>query len=211
MSAKSFTSFGLLLTYAGVLLTRFIFTSIFGEPLSEAPFIFKELINLGMVGVLIWIIQHKENLSLASIGLTKRPWKEVALWSFIIFCLTVAGMLLALGLVKYLNLPFGESKAFDKLSVFSIILVCLRAGILEEVFFRGYQLERWQAIFKNKWVASALSLIPFAFLHYTQGWAGIIISFTAGAVLTATYWWKKNLQANMIAHFFIDFMANIGR
>jgi membrane protease YdiL (CAAX protease family) len=53
--------------------------------------------------------------------------------------------------------------------------------------------------------------VPFALLHYTQGWSGIIISFAAGAVLTATYWWKRNLPANMIAHFLIDFLANIGR
>jgi len=90
-------------------------------------------------------------------------------------------------------------------------LFAFGAGILEEVFMRGYQLERWNSIFQNKWVASALSLVPFALRHYTQGWAGILIAFSAGVVLTAMYWWKRNLPANMIAHFAIDFMANIGQ
>ena len=210
-TANPFTWLGLLLTYATVPLTRLIFTQIFGEPLDETPFIFREMLNLSAVGVLFWLILKKENLTLESIGISRRSWKETALWSLAFFALTLGAMLLALVLCKYLGLPFGESKAFDKLSAFSITLVCLRAGILEEAFMRGYQLERWNAIFQNKWVASALSLIPFAFFHYTQGWAGIIISFAAGAVLTATYWWKRNLPANMIAHFAIDFMANIGR
>lgn len=202
---------GLLLSYTALPLTRLIFKAIYGEPLDEVPFILRETINLGTVALLFWLIMRKENLPLSSIGIGGKTWKETALWSLIIFGLTLGAMLLALLLVQALGLPFGESTAFDKLSAFSITLVCLRAGIAEEVFARGYQLERWNAFFQNKWVASAVSLIPFALLHYTQGWAGIIISFAAGAALTCAYWWKRNLPANMIAHFAIDFMANIGR
>lgn len=210
-STNVFTWFGLLLTYVSVPLTRLVFTHFFGEPLAEAPFIFRELLNLGTVALLFWLILRKEKLPLASIGISPRPWKETAGWSVVFFFLTVGAMLLALLLCKWMALPFGESKAFDNLSSFSITLVCLRAGILEETFMRGYQLERWNSMLQNKWLASALSLVPFALLHYTQGWAGILISFAAGAVLTATYWWKRNLPANMIAHFSIDFLANIGR
>lgn len=206
-----FTWLGLLLTYCAVPLTRFLFTHFFGEPLAEAPFILRELLNLGMVGLLFWLILNKEKLPLSSIGLSRRPWKEIALWTGIVFALTLGGMLLALGLCQYLKLPVGESRSFENLSAFSITLVCIRAGVLEEAFMRGYQLERWNALLHHKWAASALSLIPFALLHYPQGWAGILISFAAGAVLTACYWWKRNLPANMIAHFLIDFMANIGR
>lgn len=206
-----FTWLGLLLTYVSVTLTRYAFTQIYGDPLPEISFIFRELINLGTVALLFWLILKKEKLSLASIGITSRPWKETAIWSVAFFALTLGAILLAVGLCKLLGLPFGESKAFDNLSAFSITLVCLRAGILEEVFMRGYQLERWNTMLQNKWVASALSLIPFALLHYTQGLSGILISFAAGAVLTATYWWKRNLPANMIAHFLIDFLANIER
>lgn len=210
-SAKTsiYTWLGLLLTYTSVMINRAIFESIYGDQLDDGPFILRELINLGTVVLLFWIIRRKEGLPYSSIGLTPRPWKEVALWSLIIMVASVAAILLALLLVKSLGMSFGESKAFDKLSIFSIGLVCVRAGVLEEVFMRGYQLERWNTIFQNKWIASALSLLPFALLHYTQGWAGIIISFAAGAVLTAFYWWKRNLQANAIAHFSIDFLANI--
>lgn len=210
-TVNPYTWLGLLLTYVSVPLTRIIFTQFYGEPLPEIHFVFKELLNLSAVALLFWLILKKENLTLESIGISRRSWKETALWSLAFLVLTLGAMLLALGLCKWLGLPFGESKSFDNLSAFSITLVCLRAGVLEEVFMRGYQLERWNSIFQNKWLASALSLVPFALLHYTQGWAGILISFVAGAVLTATYWWKRNLPANMIAHFLIDFMANIGR
>lgn len=211
MSSKTYTWLGLLLSYSAIPLTRLVFNTIYGESLDDAPFILREMINLGAVALLLWIVVRKEGLPLSSIGIGGKTWIETLLWSLIIFALTLGAIFLALLLVRAMGLPFGESTAFDKLSAFSITLVCIRAGVAEEVFARGYQLERWNALFQNKWTASALSLIPFALLHYTQGWAGIIISFAAGAALTCTYWWKRNLPANMIAHFAIDFMANIGR
>lgn len=211
MPHKTFTWIGILITYCTLPFTGMLFRYFFGEEMDDGPFILKELINLAMVGLLLWIVLRKEQLPLATIGISRRPWKETALWTALIFVATLAAILLTLALVHALGLSFGESKAFDKLSAFSITLVCLRAGIAEEVFMRGFQLERWNTLLNNKWLATALSLLPFALLHYTQGLAGILISFAAGAVLSAMYWWKRNLPANMIAHFLIDFMANIGR
>jgi uncharacterized protein len=55
-------------------------------------------------------------------------------------------------------------------------------------------------------------LIPlaiFALGHYRQGVAGIIIALLTGAVLTYAYVWKRDLVANMIAHFTVDFVPNI--
>ncbi len=71
-TTNPFTWLGLLLTYATVPLTRLVFTQIFGEPLDEMPFIFREMLNLGVVGVLFWLILKKENLTLESIGISRR-------------------------------------------------------------------------------------------------------------------------------------------
>ena len=80
-----FTWLGLLLTYVSVTLTRYVFTQIYGDPLPEIPFIFRELLNLGTVALLFWLILKKEKLSLASIGITSRPWKETTIWSVAFF------------------------------------------------------------------------------------------------------------------------------
>jgi membrane protease YdiL (CAAX protease family) len=55
----------------------------------------------------------------------------------------------------------------------------------------------------------ALSVIPFALCHFSQGWAGVLIAFVGGGVLMATYLLKKNLTSNIIAHFAIDFIGNV--
>jgi membrane protease YdiL (CAAX protease family) len=82
--------------------------------------------------------------------------------------------------------------------------------VAEEVFMRGYLLERLTTLTRSPWAAVTLSLIPFALLHYPgQGWAGVLISFFAGGVLTWFYLWKRDLKANIIAHFLVDFIPNV--
>jgi len=137
---NKYTWLGLLLTYVTVSLARFIFTSLYGAQLDDAPFIFRELIHLGMVGVLFWLILNKEKLPLSSFGIRQRLWKETALWSVIISAATLAAILLALGSCKLLHLPYGESKAFNKLSLISITLVCLRGG------YFGRSVHAWLSI-----------------------------------------------------------------
>ena len=76
MPHKIYTWIGLLITYVTLPLTGIVFKRIFGEQMADGPFIAKELINLGMVGVLFWIILCKEKLPLSSIGISKKNWKE---------------------------------------------------------------------------------------------------------------------------------------
>jgi membrane protease YdiL (CAAX protease family) len=52
-------------------------------------------------------------------------------------------------------------------------------------------------------------LIFFAIFHYRQGLGGIIISFVAGAILAVLYIKRRDLKANMITHFLVDFVPNV--
>jgi membrane protease YdiL (CAAX protease family) len=71
-------------------------------------------------------------------------------------------------------------------------------------------LERLSSLTGSKAAAVILSLVPFALLHYPgQGWAGVLVSFAAGGVLTWFYLWKRDLKANIIAHFLVDFIPNV--
>jgi membrane protease YdiL (CAAX protease family) len=211
MKLSFYTLIGLFVSFLTLLVTRLIFQYIFGEILEEHILVLRELINLGFVVFVLWILKNKENQELSSIGLKFNDWKEILKMTVISFVFTLGIMFITLFIIQYFKLPFGESKAFEKLSFVGITVICIRAGVAEEIFFRGYIYEKFNTLFQNKWVAIALSVIPFALLHYTQGVAGIIISFVAGFAFHLTYLWKKNLTANIIAHFLIDFLANIGQ
>jgi membrane protease YdiL (CAAX protease family) len=211
MNIRLVTWVGLLLSYASITTVNWIFKYLSGgQVLNDSQVILKELIILSLVGGLLILVVRGEKRGLDSIGLTAGHWTKSLVLSSGILISTFAIILLGIFICQLLGWKFGESKAFDDLSLWTVTLVTIRAGVAEEVFMRGYLLERLSEISGNKWVAGALSLIPFALLHYSgQGWAGVLISFLAGGVLTIFYFWKRDLKANILAHFLVDFIANV--
>ena len=210
MKIKPITLLGILLSYTTISGVNWIFKTYQGGMLNNTQVIAKETIILALVGVLLALIVKGEKLGLNSIGLTFDNWKKSFLLSLLIGLCTIAAMAIGVLISQAVGWSFGESKAFDNLSLWVVTLITIRAGVAEEVFMRGYLLERLSTITGGKWIAAGLSLVPFALLHYPgQGWAGVLVSFNGGAVLTVFYFWKRDLKANIIAHFLIDFIANV--
>jgi membrane protease YdiL (CAAX protease family) len=156
---------------------------------------------------LILLIRKGERLPLSSIGLGTRGLIKSILWGLVIFvaCIVVGGLLAHL-----LNYGHGPaSAAFDKLPLWMVTLVVLRAGVVEELFYRGYAIERLQALGLNRFVAAGIPLIIFGVGHWTGGAANILIALALGAILAGFYLWHRDLVANMIGHFLVDFVANV--
>jgi membrane protease YdiL (CAAX protease family) len=95
------------------------------------------------------------------------------------------------------------------LPLWVILIVVIRAGFVEELFYRGYAIERLEALTGNRILAIGLPLLLFALFHYRQGWAGITIALLTGAVLTAVYLYKRNLWIPIMTHFLVDFVPNV--
>jgi uncharacterized protein len=158
-----------------------------------------------------WMTNTEKN-PLSSIGLHSRHWGKSLLLALIILiaCFLVAG--LTLFIFSKTGIAFGEGKEaqrFSNISPFVIFLMVFRAGLVEEIFYRGYLMERLEKLTGNWVIYFLLPLILFAAWHYRQGAGGIIISFLLGAVLAYAYWKKRDLKANIIAHFMADFIPNI--
>jgi hypothetical protein len=122
MKKSNFTYLGLLIAYSSLTLVSQLFKSLFPSPLTDASVIFRELIMLGMVGLLFWIILKKEHLPLSSIGLGARKWKETTLWSILTFAFSLVGIFGALAMVKGLGMTYGESQTMSKLSTGTLAL-----------------------------------------------------------------------------------------
>ena len=210
MKTKIFTWLGIVLSYTAISGVNWIFKTYSGESLNNAQVVGKELIILSLVGVLFWIIIKGEKFGLDSIGLYFHGWKTSILRALGLAVLLVAAIAVAIFISQQVGWSFGESTAFDKLSLWAVTLIVIRAGVAEEVFMRGFLLERLMSISGSKAVAVLLTLVPFALMHYPgQGWAGVLVSFAAGGVLTWFYLWKRDLKANIIGHFLVDFVPNV--
>ena len=96
-----------------------------------------------------------------------------------------------------------------KLPVWLVWLIVLRAGVIEELCYRGYAIERLHALGLPRRIAAAVPLVIFGFGHWTGGWANIAIALALGGILAFFFVWRRDLAANMIGHWFVDFVANI--
>jgi membrane protease YdiL (CAAX protease family) len=173
----------------------------------------RELTILAMAGLLALIIRFGERLPWSSVGLARPRAGNTALWVLITLLGAAAAVALAFGVIHLLDLrpafKSPDALAFERLPPWVILLVVMRAGFVEEFFYRGYAIERLEAMSSSRFVSAGLPLLLFAVVHYRQGWAGILIALFTGAVLTAVYLKKRNLWINVTAHFLVDFLPNV--
>jgi membrane protease YdiL (CAAX protease family) len=204
--SKTATWIGLFLALFGMLIARQA-VSYFYPTLTFTAALWKESLMWLCVIALLFLIWRGEHLSLRSVGIGNAPPIKSLLWSFplAIVCLLVGGLLVAIT-----HYGHGESaEAFGKLPVWLVSLICVRAGIAEELFFRGYAIERLEAFGLSRFWAAAIPLLIFGVGHWTGGWANIVIALALGAVLSASYLWRRDLVTNIMAHFLVDFIPNV--
>ena len=178
--------------------------------LTNAFVVARELAVFAVAGVLLLIITRGEKLGLASIGLHGRHWGKSLLWSALIYGLCMVAALAVIGLSHVLGLKeLAGFKLYQDVSPWVMTLVMLRAGIVEEICYRGYLLERLEKINRHWTVCVLLPSVFFGLLHYAQGLRGMLIAFVLGLVLALTYRKTRDLKANIIAHFLLDFISNV--
>ena len=200
------TWIGLFIALFGMLIVRQVVNYLWPDPTFASAMIKEAGMWLVALSLFV-IIKVGERLPLRSIGLgTARLGKSV-LWGLLlgVGCLLVAGLLVAL--TGYTG---GETgKAFDKLPTWLLSLIVLRAGVVEELCYRGYAIERLHALGLPRGLAAGIPLLIFGLGHWTGGWANILIALVLGGMLALFFIWRRDLVANMIGHWFVDFVGNV--
>jgi uncharacterized protein len=205
-AVRSTTWIGLGLSLFSMLIIRQMFRAVTPEP-GAALTLAREACMFASAGLLVWLVRKREGLPLTSIGIGTSPlWKSLA-WGVVI---AIACIVPAALLVKLTGYGHGAaSQAFAKLPVWVLFVVVLRAGIVEELFFRGYAIERLRAVGAGHIASWAIPLAIFSAAHWTGGAANILIALVLGGILTAFYLWRRDLVSNMFGHFLVDFVSNV--
>jgi membrane protease YdiL (CAAX protease family) len=161
-----------------------------------------------LAAALIAIVVVWEKRPLSSIGL--RPPTIRSVWRG----LAGLAVYLAIGIAMAVALHFvaggvpefsGVQATLKSLPVWAMVLLAIRAGIVEELMTRGFALHRLAEWSGYVWIGAVLQLLLFAGLHVpVWGWAKGAIVLVLGAVLTVLYLRHRDLAANMITHALVD-------
>jgi len=207
-NTRGWTISGLLIALLGLPAIVTASRLLAANPKSDCTIVVRELTILALTAFLLWIVVDKERRPLSSIQLRFDGVGKSLAWGLgaAVVCL---GIVLAI-LASYsaLGIHYGEGSSIAP-SLWVAFLTVMRAGISEEVFYRGFAISRMEELFGSKWIAAGISLVLFAGFHYRQVLAGIFIAFVLGAVLTMFFLWKRNLLAGIFAHFLVDFIPNV--
>jgi uncharacterized protein len=200
-----FTWVGLFISLFGFIAVRFAFRSL-GVSNSITVDVWREFAVWTLAALLILLIRRGEGLPLSSIRLGTAPWRQSLRHGAILTGLC--------GVTAYIVISFtgygqgAGSAAFDQEPIWLTFLgSALRPGIVEELFFRGYAIERLESIGFGRVLSAAIPLSIFALTHWTGGIPSVIIALAGGTVLTLFYLWRRDLVANMIGHGLSNFLG----
>jgi membrane protease YdiL (CAAX protease family) len=159
-------------TWAGLFISLFAMVVIrqvfvfFVPEITFASAVLKEALMWLSAVTLLVIIRRGERLPMRSIGLgTARWWKSI-LWGFVIAIVSA----MAVGILAYLT-GYGHgpgSAAFEKLPLWLITLIVFRAGVVEELFYRGYAIERLRMVGLGRFWSVTIPLVIFSLGHYSD-------------------------------------------
>ncbi|QIB66091.1 CPBP family intramembrane glutamic endopeptidase [Kineobactrum salinum] len=148
-----------------------------------------------LLGVFIIFFERR---SFKSIGLVKPSGKDIQ-WSIIFWGISVA----VSGFVhEWIPLP--PSPGLDiilALSIPVLMLIILTTSITEEVFYRGYAIERLKELTGSMPVAVAISLSLFLLPHilfFGPHW--LLTQGLSVALLYVLYVWRRNLFSCIVMH-----------
>lgn len=143
----------------------------------------------------------------SSIGFRRPRVLDVVL-AVITGVLMVAGIIAIYGVVfplLHLQMNMKEMAVLMHTPVWYRVLLVTRAAVAEETLFRGYPIERFKEWTGSRFIAGAATWAAFTYAHLTSwGAAQLIVAGYGGLLLTILYLWRRNLWANMLAHWIAD-------
>jgi len=159
--------------------------------------------------VLAWVILV-ERRPLSSIGIRRPGWDTFG-WALMMTVALVASVVLSYNLIlPALGLELNQvaTKSITDTSFAAQLALFVRAGVTEEILFRGYPIERILELTRSKWIAALVPGILFIAGHYLFWGVGQLIVVAFGtAIFTLFYLWRRDLICCMIAHISADLIG----
>lgn len=197
------TWIGLCIALCSLFLIRQAIRTVSHDP-GTALVLVREVLILASAGTLVALVKCGEKLPLKTIGIGTSVWWKSTLWGLVT-------MLLCGGAAELLAMVTkdgsGTTNPLDRLPLWVCVVIVFRAGFVEELFYRGYAIERLRAMGAGRFVSAALPLAVFAVGHYAGAVVDVLQPLVLGGILTGLYLWRGDLVANILAHTLVDLVG----
>ena len=144
-----------------------------------------------------------ERLPLQSIGV-RRPDRSTVATVVLLWLALQALSAITAPLVAALDTGGHEAglRELVAMPVWFRVLVGLMGGVIEEMLYRGYAIERLATITGRRRLAGAISAVAFGLAHVPM-WGltfALVAVLPMGVVMTIFYLWRRDLLANAFVH-----------
>lgn len=158
--------------------------------------------------VVLAIALFWERRTFASIGLRKLTLASLGFAILGAAAMAGAGALAAYVVYGVLHQPQhsdAQAAALVDGSVVYALCLAIRAGVIEEVFFRGLAIEQLAILTGSRWLAAFLATAIFVVIHALHfDWIQLVPIAAVSIVLTGLYLWRRDLWSNILAHIAVD-------
>jgi membrane protease YdiL (CAAX protease family) len=173
-------------------------------------------IDLALIGewgvlsflVFLWV-PRVEKKNMASIGLEKFKGRHLW-WGVLVYVLMFVVSSISSFVLQSVGLPSLRSlqpliKGYGFSTLFGLFLT---GTFLEEVFYRGYLIERMAMLTRHRWVAAFMSWLLFTLVHLKFFGLGPTIDTTPlSAALVLSYMKEKSIWPCIVVHGINDTLA----
>jgi membrane protease YdiL (CAAX protease family) len=161
----------------------------------------------GLVATVVAIAFRGERLSWSQVGFGQMSWatplRAAALTLFFVF---VFGPLANLVLEKTGLQSFDVARSqFVGLPTWYLVTTIVIVAAGEEWLYRGYAIERLEAVIGNAWIAGGISLVLFAVAHLPLWGFGVALTtLVSGSIFTVLYIRYRDVSFLILAHVLTD-------
>ncbi|MGI9088006.1 MAG: CPBP family intramembrane glutamic endopeptidase [Chthoniobacterales bacterium] len=149
-----------------------------------------------------------ERRTLASIGLRRFRFASLGFAVAGAVAMAGAGALaayLVYGLLHRAEHAEAQAAALVHGSVAYALCLAVRAGVVEEILFRGLAIEQLTVLTGSRWVSAFLATTVFIVIHALHfDWIQLVPIAAVSVVLVGLYLWRRDLWANILAHILVD-------
>jgi membrane protease YdiL (CAAX protease family) len=157
---------------------------------------------LGLGVIAIAALIERQPAPLQSLGL-RRPTPTDVTWGMLFFAAAFETMVTLVPFIDR-SLP-GVHMRLDRMPMLAGWTAIILASTMEELFFRGYLIERIERVSGTTALAAGASLVMFALGHLPAwGPAGVARNLVWGGFITALYVWRRNLAICVMMHLLQD-------